>query len=159
MRRPPRAPDQPFLSGLLIWRVMLVSTLFVIGAFGMFFWARARGLPIEEARTIVVNTFVVLEIFYLFNVRYMHATSLSWTGLMGTPAVLIGVGAITIAQLLFTYAPFMQATFATRPVSLADGVSIIILGIAFFAILELDKLVRRRLRILPEQAMRHDQSA
>jgi magnesium-transporting ATPase (P-type) len=159
MRRPPRAPDQPFLSGLLIWRVMLVSTLFVIGAFGMFFWARARGLPIEEARTIVVNTFVVLEIFYLFNVRYMHATSLSWTGLVGTPAVLIGVSAITIAQLLFTYAPFMQATFATRPVSLADGVSIIILGIAFFAILELDKLVRCRLRILPEQATRHDQSA
>jgi hypothetical protein len=44
------------------------------GAFGMFFWAEARGLPIETARTMVVNTIVVMEIFYLFSVRYVHGT-------------------------------------------------------------------------------------
>jgi len=150
MRRPPRAPGQPFLSGLLIWRVALVSVLFVIGAFGMFFWAQARGLPIEEARTIVVNTIVVMEIFYLFSVRYLHATSVTWTGILGTPAVLIGVALVTVAQMVFTYAPFMQTVFTTRPVSFADGVSVVLIGAVFLGILEIEKLVRRRFRILPD---------
>ena len=43
------------------------------------------------ARTMVVNTIVVMEIFYLFSVRYIHGPSLTWQGVLGTPAVLIGV--------------------------------------------------------------------
>ncbi|MDO8874603.1 MAG: cation-transporting P-type ATPase [Pseudolabrys sp.] len=144
MRRPPRAPREPILSGVLIWRVAFVSLLFVIGAFGMFFWAESRNLPIEEARTIVVNTLVVMEIFYLFSVRYLYRTSLTWTGLLGTPAVLIGVGTIVAAQFLFTYAPFMQVMFATRAISLLDGVAIFGIGVALFFVLEFEKLVRRR---------------
>ena len=64
--------------------------------------------------------------------------------------MLAGVGTVIAAQFVFTYAPFMHGVFATRPVSLADGVNIVILGIVFFAILELDKLVRRRLRFLAD---------
>jgi magnesium-transporting ATPase (P-type) len=93
MRRPPRAPDEPILSGHLIWRVIFVSLLFVAGAFGMFFWAEARDQPIEEARTIVV-TIVVTEIFYLFSDRYLYTAALTWTRFLSTPAVLIGVGTL-----------------------------------------------------------------
>src|SRR4051812_22787689 len=32
MRRPPRTPAEPLLSGFLVWRVVLVSTLFTLGA-------------------------------------------------------------------------------------------------------------------------------
>ncbi len=149
MRRAPRAPGQPILSGLLIWRVAFVSLLFVIGAFGMFFWARARGLSVEEARTIVVNTIVVMEISYLFSIRYLHTTSLTWKGFLGTPAILIGIAAVVAGQFVFTYAPFMQTLFATRPVSLADGLAIVGIGILLFVILELEKLARRRLHLLP----------
>ena len=147
MQRPPRAPDEPILSGLLIWRVAVVSLLFVVGAFGMFFWAEARGLPIEEARTIVVNTLVVMEIFYLFSVRYLYQTSFTWTGLFGTPAVLVGVAAIIAAQLLFTYAPFMQLIFATRAISLLDGMAILGIGVVLFFVLEFEKFVRRRFHL------------
>lgn len=147
MRRTPRAPDKPILSGLVIWRVVFVSFLFVASAFGMFFWAEARGLPIEEARTIVANTIVVMEIFYLFSVRYLYTTALTWTGLLGTPAVLVGVGTIAAAQLLFTYVPFMQGLFATRPISIQDGLSILMVGVTLFAILELEKLFRRRVQM------------
>ncbi|MFZ5690764.1 MAG: HAD-IC family P-type ATPase [Pseudomonadota bacterium] len=151
MRRPPRRADQSILSGLLIWRVVLVSLLFVIGAFGMFFWAEARGLPVEEARTIVVNTIVVFEIVYLFSVRYLHASSLTWTGLLGTPALLTGIGLVTAAQFAFTYMPFMQSMFQTRAVSWIDGLSIVGLGVVFFAILEADKFVLRRLQMLGDR--------
>jgi magnesium-transporting ATPase (P-type) len=145
MQRPPRKPNAPLLSGFLLWRVGLVSVLFCAGAFGMFSWASKRGLAHEEARTLVVNTIVVMEIFYLFSVRYLHGTSLTWQGVLGTPAVLIGVGATVALQLAFTYAPVMQRLFGTRAVAFSDGLVVIGIGIGLLVILEVEKHVRRLL--------------
>ena len=96
------------------------------------------------ARTLVVNLIVVLEIFYLFNVRYLHDTSFSWQGLLGTPAVLAAVAVVVVAQALFTYWPAMHALFDTRPLAFLDGVLIISIGMVMMAILEVEKIVMRR---------------
>jgi len=143
MRRPPRRHKQPILTGVLVWLIVFVSALFMAGAFGMFFWAEARGLPIEEARTLVVNTIVVMEIFYLFSVRYVHGTSLTLQGVFGTPAVLIGVGFVVLAQFAFTYLPFMARVFDTRPIALLDGLSVVGVGVALLIIVEIEKWIRR----------------
>ena len=135
MRRPPRRPDEPLLSGFLVWRVALVSSLFLAGIFGMFAWSRSTGLSLEEARTAAVNTLVVMEIFYLFSVRYLRVASLTFEGVLGTRPVLIGLGAVVMLQLLFTYAPFMQALFGTHPIGLAHGLLIVAVGAALFAVL------------------------
>jgi magnesium-transporting ATPase (P-type) len=145
MHRPPRPADQPILTGSLGWSVIFVSLLFVAGAFGMFFWAQARGLPIEEARTIVVNTVVVLQIFYLFSIRFVYGTALTVRGVLGTPAVIIGIGTVVVAQIAFTYLPALQAVFDTRPVSLLDGLAIIGVGVALLVIVESEKSVRAHL--------------
>jgi magnesium-transporting ATPase (P-type) len=142
MRRPPRRPDQPILHGELLWRIGYVSALFVAGTFGMFFWAETRGLAVEVARTLVVNTLVVMEIFYLFSVRYVHGTSLTLQGLAGTPAVLAGVLTVFAGQFIFTYAPIMQSVFGTRPVGFVDGLTIVGVGIALFLLVEIEKRVR-----------------
>jgi calcium-translocating P-type ATPase len=144
MARAPRPADQPILTGDLAWRIVFVSILFMAGAFGMFFWAEARGLPIEAARTLVVNTIVVMEIFYLFSVRYVHGSSLTWQGVLGTPAVLAGVAVVIVAQLAFTYLPFLQTVFQTRPISPAEGAAVIGTGVALLAIVEMEKWLRRR---------------
>jgi len=143
MDRPPRASTASLLSPLLLWQVVFVSLLFVIGAFGMFWWARARGLDLETARTIVVNTIVVFEIFYLFAVRYLRSGSLTWTGLKGTPAVLIGVSATVALQLAFTYFPPMQQLFGTRAITLHDGAAIVLSGMVLFIVIEVEKQIRR----------------
>jgi magnesium-transporting ATPase (P-type) len=142
MRRPPRQRDQAILTGDLVWKIAFVSLLFVAGAFGMFFWAEARGLPIEEARTLVVNTIVVMEIFYLFSVRYVHGTSLTLQGVVGTPAVLFGVGTVVVAQFALTYIPTMQSIFGTRSVSLLDGLAVVGIGVALLIIIETEKRIR-----------------
>ncbi|PVE25453.1 carbonate dehydratase [Microvirga sp. KLBC 81] len=139
MRRPPRRLDEPIVSGFLVWRIVFVSVLFVVATFGMFEWAIRRDLPIEEARTIVVNTLVVLEIFYLFSVRFLHAPSLTWQGILGTRPVLIGVGAVVLAQFAFTYLPPMQALFHTRALSFLDGFAVVAMGVALLLILEIEK--------------------
>jgi magnesium-transporting ATPase (P-type) len=122
---------------------VFVSVLFVIAVYGVFFWALQRGLSLELARTMVVNTLVVCEIFYLFSVRYVHGPSLTWTGVLGTPAVLIGVSVVVIAQLIFTYLPWMHHVFATRPVALADGLAIVGIGVALFLVIEVEKQLIR----------------
>ena len=145
MRRPPRAPGQSLLTPLLAWQVVLVSSLFALSAAGMFWWARHRGIGIEESRTIVVNTIVAQEIFYLFAIRFLRSGSLTLEGIKGTPAVLIGVGAIITLQFAFTYLPVMNTLFGTRPVAMADGAAIIATGLVLLAVLELEKRVRQRL--------------
>ena len=141
MQRPPRSPREPLLSRRLLWRVGLVSLLFVTGAFGIFFYAVERGLSVELARTMVVNTIVVMEIFYLFSVRYVHGPSLTWQGIFGTPAVLGGVALVTAAQLAFTYLPVMQGFFHTVPVAPFDGLLIVGVGVALLLIVELEKRI------------------
>ncbi|MEW9853590.1 cation-translocating P-type ATPase [Novosphingobium sp. M1R2S20] len=145
MQRPPRDPATPLLTPFLLWRVVLVSVLFTAVALGVFFAALEAGRGLEVARTMVVNTIVVAEIFYLFNVRYLHMRSLTLRGALGTPAVLGAIAVVIVAQLLFTYAPFMQELFDSRPLTLADGALIIGLGICLMLLLEGEKLLMRRL--------------
>ena len=146
MARPPRPPGEPILSGFVLWRVGFVSTLFMAGIFGKFTLARLQGAPVEEARTIAVNTLVVMEIFYLFAVRYLAEASLTLRGALGTRPVLIAISAVTALQFLFTYAPFMARFFDTRPLSLLQGLQIVAVGIAALIILETEKLCVRRFR-------------
>jgi magnesium-transporting ATPase (P-type) len=145
MQRPPRPSKEPILSGFLVWRVVFVSTLFLGVLSAMFAWAQARGAGIEEARTVVVNTLVVLEIFYLFSVRYLKSSSVTLRGAIGTPAVLLAVGAVTALQVLFTYVPFMTAFFDTRPLGLAQLLVIGVVGVVVLLILEVEKWVYARI--------------
>ncbi len=68
MVRPPRDPRAPILSSLLAWRTALVSALFCVVVFAVFFWALKRGEEIEHAQTFAVNAMVELEIAYIFSV-------------------------------------------------------------------------------------------
>jgi len=148
MRRAPRPPEAPLLSRFLVWRVLLVSALFAAVCLAIFFGALARGYELEAARTLVVNALVVLEIFYLFNVRYLHGGSITLRGVLGTPAVLIALAAAVAAQLAFTYAPLMNLWFHSRPVALADGVLIVAVGAALMLLLEGEKIFLRRIGVL-----------
>jgi magnesium-transporting ATPase (P-type) len=94
---------------------------------------------------MVVNTIVVMEIFYLFSIRYVHGTSLSWRAALGTPAVLAGVATVVVAQLVFTYWPIMNSIFKSRPVSLLDGIVIVAIGFVLLVILEAEQRIVGRL--------------
>jgi magnesium-transporting ATPase (P-type) len=125
----------------MVWRILFISGLMVVGSFGIFAWAMHRKLGIEVARTMVVNTIVVMEIFYLFSVRYVHESSLTLRGVIGTPAVLIGVAGVTTAQFAFTYLPPLQAIFASRPLAFVNGLTIVAVGIALLTIVEIEKRI------------------
>ena len=141
MDRPPRPADAPLLSPFLLWRICFVSLLFTLGVFFIFNWALWRGHGVDIARTMVVNQLVVMEIFYLFNVRYLHQGSISLRGILGTPVLLLALAAVTLAQFAFTYLPAMHALFASAPVPFADGALILLVGIVLLLILEVEKVL------------------
>ncbi|HBE92931.1 MAG TPA: carbonate dehydratase, partial [Gammaproteobacteria bacterium] len=88
MRRPPRNAHEPMLTPHLIWRVAFVSVILMGGTFGLYLWEMERGVSIEHARTVAVNTLVMFEIFYLFNSRYITASIFNRAGLTGNRYVL-----------------------------------------------------------------------
>ncbi|MBC7138221.1 MAG: HAD-IC family P-type ATPase [Defluviimonas sp.] len=146
MRRPPKPPGAPILSGRLVWHVVLVAALFLAATFGVFAYAVDRGHSLALAQTMAMNTLVVLEVFHLFFIRNLNGTSLTWALLRGTRVIWATVLAVTAGQFAITYLPVMQRVFGTVPVPLADGVLIVGIGAAFFALLELEKQIRLALR-------------
>ena len=145
MQRPPRKVRQSLLSGRLLWRIVFVSLLIVAGTFGIYTHAIGQGHAIESARTMAVNTMVVMEIFYLFSVRYVRGASLTWQGVLGTPAVLVSVALVIAAQMLFTFAPVMNRLFDSHPVAWGDGMLIVGLGLALLLLVEAEKWIARRI--------------
>jgi magnesium-transporting ATPase (P-type) len=92
----------------------------------------------------VVNMLVLSEVFYLFNVRHFTASALSWSSFQGN-AVAVWTAVITLVlQMLFTYAPPLQALFGTAPLDGSAWLLIVGLASAKFLIVEAEKGVLRR---------------
>ena len=148
MRRPPRPRNEPLLTGELGWHIILVSILFLGGVFGIYAYAVDRGYSVELARTIAMNTLVVMEIFHLFFIRNIYGTSLTWKAAKGTKMVWFTVICVTTAQFAITYVPVLQTIFETEAVPFLDGMLIVMVGVVLFAIIETEKQLRLRLREL-----------
>tara|TARA_R110000751_G_scaffold271440_1_gene371690 strand:- start:3498 stop:6302 length:2805 start_codon:yes stop_codon:yes gene_type:complete len=142
MRRPPRPRNAPILTGELIWHVVLVSVLFVFAVFGIYAHGIDKGYAPELARTMAVNTLVVLEVFHLFFVRNIYGTSLTWDVIKGTPVVWSTVMVVSAAQFAITYFPPLQTVFGTQAVPFWDGLLIVAIGAMFFALVEVEKQLR-----------------
>jgi magnesium-transporting ATPase (P-type) len=141
MQLPPRKNKKPILSILLFWRILFVSTLMLVGSFGLFLLARTSGLDIDTARTITVNTLVMGEIAYLFNSRKILGTSLNWNGFFGNDMAIIAVMIIIFLQLLFTYVPRMHTLFGTQAISLKYWLYIILFAVILFLLVEIEKFI------------------
>lgn len=142
MTRRPRARTAPLLTGELVWHVVLVGVLFAAAVFGLHAYAMDRGYSQELAQTLSMNLLVILEIFHLFFIRNIHGTSLTWKAARGTRAVWACLAVIVPAQFLVTYAPPAQKILGTAPVSLSDGLLMVAIGMAFFAVIEIEKQLR-----------------
>jgi len=148
MQRPPRDPHQPVLTRVLIGRIVLVSTIMLVGAFSLFEWHQAAGTSLDVSRTLAVNAFVAIEIGYLFNCRSLDrpVRQLGW---FSNPAVIYGVVTMIVLQLLFTYLPAMNSLFQTAPMTVNQWLAVVALGLAGSGIVGVEKWWRHRRRSAP----------
>jgi len=152
MRRQPRELGRPLLDTFGMWRVVFVSVALLVFTLSAFFWTKSYGGSDELARTVAVNALTIGQIFYLLNSRYKLDSSLSLRSHMGNPYLPLGVGAVVVLQLLFTYASPLQVVFGTQGMPIQTWVLLVFGGLLFFLAVEAEKLVIRRLRASPRFA-------
>ena len=145
MQRPPRKPGTPILGRVFLWRIALVSLLIGGATIIMFEVELALGMPLDTARTMAVNTLVIAQAFYLFNSRYLSASSLHLGLLFGNRAAWVAVGVLAALQLVFVYQPLMNAWFGTAPLELRHWLVPLAIGLAVFLAIEGEKALVRRL--------------
>jgi len=143
MMRPPREPDSPILTGVLIQRIILVSVLMLVGVFALFLLKKQAGADLAEARTVAVNLIVMIELFYLFNCRSLRHSMRS-LGLFSNPWVIGGSAAMIGLQLLFTYNPWMNTLFHSAPLPIEDWAVIVAVSAAVSLVVGAEKWLRER---------------
>ena len=143
MNRPPRRPDEAMMSRFVVWRTLMVSILFVIATFTLFRWQLDGGATLELARTVAVNTIVMCEIFYLFNVRRMDRAGSGGSSLMDLRPALMASALVLAFQAAFTYLPAMQHLFGTAPLTAWHWLIITAAAFGVYLLVEIEK------RLLP----------
>ncbi len=143
MLRSPHPPSAPILDGALLGRIVMVSVLLCASAFGLYEWELLGGASEAQARTVAVTVFVVGEAFYLLNCRSLSRSVLE-VGLFSNPWIWVGMAAMMVLQLAFTYAPVMNTLFQTEAISLASWLRAIACGAMIFIVVGIEKAWRRR---------------
>jgi magnesium-transporting ATPase (P-type) len=149
MHRPPRAVDRPILDAFGVWRVIFVGLALLALTLWAFFWMKSKDASDELARAVAVNALVIGQVFYLLNSRYKLDSSLSLKAHLGNKYLLIGIGAVVVLQLLFTYAPPFQTLFETAALPLWVWPWLVLGGLLFFLVVEAEKLIIRISRPAP----------
>ena len=143
MLRPPRTVDRPILTGFGIWRVVFVGLALLAYTLWAFFWMKGQGASDDLARTVAVNAITIGQVFYLLNSRFLLDSSLSLRAHLGNRYLPMGIGAVVVLQLLFTYAPPLQLLFHNEAIPLHVWPWLFLGGLVFFLVVELEKLVIR----------------
>lgn len=144
MERRPRNPAEPLLTPFLLWRLGFVSLISLAGSFGPFLYEAARHANPEYARTVAVNSLVVIQCFYLVNARRLTAPSLGLGFLLGNRVALLVTGILLLLQAAFTYLPFMNALFGTAPLDWQAWARIAAAAFGAFWLVEIEKWAIRR---------------
>ncbi|WP_051089372.1 cation-translocating P-type ATPase [Elioraea tepidiphila] len=149
MTRPPRMPDEPILSALLLWRIGLVSGLLTAATIGAFLVEYAAEAPIEVARGTAITALIAGQAAYLINARFFRRSSLSLDALTGNRAVPIAIGLIVVLQGLFLFTPPLQALFAVAPPDALGWLLALAAAVVVFGVVEIEKALMRRAPATP----------
>ncbi|MFW6330368.1 MAG: cation-translocating P-type ATPase, partial [Gemmatimonadota bacterium] len=151
MRRPPREPHAPVMSGFVIGRTVLVALLMAAGALGLFLHEYSGHAGITEpmpralaaAQTEAVTTVILFQIFYLLNCRSFK-DSIFTIGLWSNRWIYVGIAVVLVLQMAFIYLPVMNAIFGSAPLSLSSWIEAAALAFLILPIIGAEKWWRKR---------------
>jgi len=143
LERPPRDPKEGIMSRLLIERTIIVGVLISLGIVLNFFYSLEQGYTLERARTVAVTTMVFFQFFQAWNSRSEYE-SIFRINPLSNPFLFFSLIAALLAQLAFIYVPALQWIFRTEPIFMKDWINIIAVSLSVIAVVEIDKLIRRK---------------
>lgn len=143
MKRRPRDPKEPILSREIVIQMLVVGTYMLIASYGMFNYALSLGHSVEYARTVAVNIFVFIELFYLFNCKELQ-TAVFRTNIFNNKFLLMGVALMTFVQVTFTHAPFMNTIFKSEALELGTWMEILVISFSVMFVVELKRVIESK---------------
>ncbi len=143
LARPPRPPSERLITRGIVRKFVIVSSLMVLGTFGVFSARNEGGSSVGEAQTIALNTVVFFEIFYLFSVRSLTRPAHS-VSVAGNRWLIGGILACLASQLVIVYSASFNAVFETEPIQLMDWLAAAAIASSVFFVIEIEKHVARR---------------
>ncbi|NRE99020.1 cation transporting ATPase C-terminal domain-containing protein, partial [Klebsiella variicola] len=145
MNRPPRKTGQHVMDGFAVWRVAFVGSMIAIAAFILEAWLAPRGHSPEFIRTVLLQMLVTAQWVYMINCRSSDSFSLSM-GLLRNKGIWLVTGVLLLMQLVIIYVPLMQSMFGTEALPLRYWFITLVIGVAMFLVVEVEKRLTRRFR-------------
>ncbi|NUU16571.1 HAD-IC family P-type ATPase [Cellulomonas humilata] len=122
MTRPPRSPTEQVLSSRAIAVVLVASVVIGSAALVVFLLERDRTGDYAVAQTSAVMMLALGQLAFLLNCRLLNGSAFTRRVLTGNRSLWVSAGALLVLQLVFTYAPFMNAWFDSTPIGLHSWV-------------------------------------
>ncbi|HET9806409.1 MAG TPA: HAD-IC family P-type ATPase [Nitrososphaeraceae archaeon] len=143
MSRPPRPPKYNILNRSVMERILITSSIMVVSVYLLFLLEMSiSAANIDVARTVSVNTIVMMEIFYLLNCRSLDKSMIE-IGVFSNKWIIVGIIAMIALQLFYTYHPSMNFTFHSSPISIEAWLRILAFSVTLYFIIEAYKKIRK----------------
>lgn len=101
------------------------------------------GATVAEARTVAVNVFVLVELFYLFNCRSL-TQPMFCLGFFSNPLLFGRVATKLVLQAMFTYLPGMNLMFHSAPLGPGAWGRILAVSLITSIVVGVEKWFRRK---------------
>lgn len=141
MSRTPRDPQEKMLSGYSLLRIVYVSLLITVPAYIL-------TLSIDNSavsQTMLLQSIVLAQALYMINCRELVDPAIN-ASLIKNRAILISLAALFLLQGAVIFLPFAQQIIGTTSLSLMQHSVILLLAIAIFLIVEVEKWLTKKIR-------------
>jgi calcium-translocating P-type ATPase len=144
LTRKPRPPRESLITRTLLRKFAIVSSLMVIGTFGIFYaYVELAEEPLAVSQTVALNTLVFFEMVYLFNSRSLTESAFS-SSLRSNMWLPVGVLACMASQMLITYWSPLNRAFSTEAIEAIDWAIAFAIAFSAFVAIEIEKALLRR---------------
>jgi Ca2+-transporting ATPase len=145
MERPPRPPGEGVINRRMATMMGIqgvIIGLLTLGAFAIEYYVMGGG--VDRARVIAFSTTIFAQNVHAFNVR-SNRFSLFQLGVFTNRWLVAAFVVVAVSELAVIYVPFLQPIFKTMPIGPQDWAVVIGLGVLPLVIVEIVKLINRRL--------------
>jgi magnesium-transporting ATPase (P-type) len=151
LQRTPRPPREGLFDRIMIERTLLAGAVF--GGVGLSaFWGwLAEGRSVEEARNLLVQLFVLFEIFHIGNSRSETRSAFRLSP-FSNPLLLVGTLTAVGVHATALYTPFLQQLLDVAPLPPEDWLSLVGMAASIVVVMEAHKALRRYWPIAPMRA-------
>ena len=140
---PPRPPGEGIFSKIMIRRTVIATGVISAGVLFSYFYALAKGDPLEEARTMAMTSIVFFQFFRVWTTRSETQPALRMSP-MTNPFLFAASLAAFFAQLAVIYVPALRWVFRTEPLTLDEWFWILPVTATIFLADEAYKVVARK---------------